>query len=134
MPAGIRKSDRIRHRREYERVREMGRRFRTERFLVNYQRVSGDRTRLGVIVSSKMKKASDRNRAKRLMREFFRLNRAQIKEWFKGFAKENDSGLEIVLVAYPGAEAMSYAEVEQELRAGFEKEARMQERLRLGEE
>jgi RNase P protein component len=68
------------------------------------------------------------------MREFFRLNRAQIKEWFKGFAKENDSGLEIVLVAYPGAEAMSYAEVEQELRAGFEKEARMQERLRLGEE
>ncbi len=121
--ARFRKSDRIRLSRDYARIKESGKRFRTRHFLLNYQRSDGDGIRLGTVVSSRVRPAHKRNRCKRLIREYFRMNRSEIKGWFEFAWNHNGSGLDLVVVAYPGAEGLSFGELKQELNAGLEQEA-----------
>jgi len=127
--SGLSKKDRIRLSRDYQRIKQAGKRFRTQNFLVNYQIAEGGRIRLGVIVTGRMKRACDRNRAKRLLREFFRLNRGEIKAGFAQALNHNELGLDLIVIAYPGAEKLKYNEVKQELEAGLKKEAK---RIRKG--
>jgi len=119
----LRKKDRLRTDSEYQAVRKQGKRFRTKNFLVNYLVRDDSQIRLGVITSSKFKKAVARNRAKRLLREFFRLNRKEIKSILASAIKREDLGLDLIFVAYPGAELLKYQEVRDELIEGFKKEA-----------
>jgi len=128
---GLSKKDRIRLQKDFERIKERGKRFRTEHFLVNYLIKDEQTIRLAAVVSSKIKKAVKRNRAKRLIREFFRLNRKKIKALFSSALARDSFGIDIIFVAYPGAEELKYQEVEKELWKGFEKEA---ERLKDAEE
>jgi ribonuclease P protein component len=64
---------RIRKRREYERVQESGRRATTPHFVfLQFAREEAGEARLGVVASRKVGTAVVRNRCKRLVREAFR--------------------------------------------------------------
>jgi len=117
----IEKDDRIRSRFEYQKIQKEGKRFRVSNFLVNYLIQEGEGIRFGITVSRKMRRAVDRNRAKRVLREFFRLNREELKNMFeRGLGRV--AGVSLVFVAYPGSEKLKYQEARAQLMAGFEKE------------
>ena len=70
------RSDRLRRRSEYDRVYEQGQRVHGQ-FMIVFRVSSAPSpdTRFGVSASRKFGKAVDRNRAKRVVREIFRLNK-----------------------------------------------------------
>jgi len=119
---GIRKKERIRSDLEYQEIRRQGKRFRTKNFLVNYLIREGDGIKFGVRVSREIKRACDRNRAKRLVREFFRVNKYEILKQFQETVGKKGFALEIVFIAYPATEALKLEQVEKELRNGLTKE------------
>jgi len=61
-------------------------------------------TRLGITASRKVGGAVERNRAKRLVREFFRLHRAKLQP-----------GSDIVVIVRAGADKLSLEHAEEEL-------------------
>jgi len=125
---GIRKKERIRSDLEYQEIRKQGKRFRTKNFLVNYLIREGNNIKFGIRVSREIKKACDRNRAKRLVREFFRLNKDEILRQFQEAVGKKGLALEIVFIAYPGLEALKLEQIKKELRDGLNKEiGRIQE-------
>ena len=117
----IEKDDRILSRFEYQKIQKEGKRFRVSNFLVNYLIQDGERIRFGITVSRKMRRAVDRNRAKRVLREFFRLNREELKSMFeRGLGRV--AGVNLVFVAYPGSEKLKYQDARAQLLTGFERE------------
>ena len=95
---------RIKHGRDFARVREQGERLACGCLVVNWLRLpAGSATRLGVVASSKIGGAVVRSRVKRLLRESFRLHWA-------GF----DGPVELVLVARLSIAGKNYAEVERD--------------------
>ena len=69
------KADRILKRHEFVRLAKSGRRIQNEYFIAVFFPSRHGRSRLGVTVTKKVGCAVKRNRIKRLVREFFRLNR-----------------------------------------------------------
>ena len=69
------KPDRILKRHEYMALAKSGRRIQNENFIAVFASGRHDRPRLGITVTKKVGQAVKRNRIKRLVREFFRLNR-----------------------------------------------------------
>lgn len=78
MRFSLTKADRILRRREYIALSKDGRRIQNEHFIVYFSAGQHDRSRIGVTVTKKVGNAVKRNRIKRLVREFFRLNRHRI--------------------------------------------------------
>jgi len=76
------KADRILKRHEFVALAKSGRRIQNEYFIAVFSPSRHGRSRLGVTVTKKVGCAVKRNRIKRLVREFFRLNRHFITgEW-----------------------------------------------------
>jgi len=69
------KADRILKRREFIALSKSGRRVQNTEFIAYFLPAQHDRSRLGVTVTKKVGQAVERNRIKRHVREFFRLNR-----------------------------------------------------------
>lgn len=68
---------RIKQGRDFSRVRQVGERLTTGCLVANWQRLPAQTlSRLGVITSGKIGNAVKRNRARRLLREAFRLHQA----------------------------------------------------------
>ena len=100
------KAARLRRRTEFLRVQRAGQRNNVQHFVLIAAPGRSDAARLGITVSSRVGNAVARNRVKRLVRELFRTRSPHR-------AGAND----VVVIAKPGAEVLTYAEVVSELEA-----------------
>jgi ribonuclease P protein component len=110
MPAaaasGFRPEDRLRHRREFLRVYQEGRRIGGRCFGLFYLAGASDRHRLGLTVPRHVGGAVVRNRVKRRLREIFRLNREILGE----------NPMDLVINVYPPGGKAPSAELLDEFR------------------
>ena len=111
---GLPAERRIKQSREFARIKSNGRRFSLGCLILNWSlNPSGISPRVGVIVSRKVGNAVVRNRAKRYMRESFRLHQAEMPKT-----------LQLVLVARPSIARQPFGQVEKDLLAAL-KQARL---------
>jgi len=103
------KAVRIRRRREFLALQRDGRRRHTSHFVVIRCLSSTASSRLGVTVSSRIGNAVVRNRVKRVVREVFRSRRADL-------LPVSD----VLVIAKPGASALTYAQAATELERVLE--------------
>ena len=69
------KSERLLRRFEFLKLSKHGKRTQNKHFIINYKYRPSNKTRLGITVSKKVGGAVTRNRLKRLVREYYRLNK-----------------------------------------------------------
>ena len=106
---GFGRAMRIKHGRDFARVREQGGRLACGCLVANWLRLpTGSATRLGVVAGAKIGGAVVRSRVKRLLRESFRLHRLE----FGG-------PVDLVLVARPSIAGKNYTEVERDFLAAM---------------
>jgi len=79
---GFSKADRLLKRSEFIELSKIGKKIQNDQFIVIYSPSRDKRTRLGITASKKVGKAIERNRIKRQIREFFRLNRQNISDFW----------------------------------------------------
>ena len=97
------KAARLRHRQEFLRAQAQGKRFHTRHFGVTLAPMAEGHPRLGLVATRRMGKAVQRNRVKRLLREFFRRHQTGL------------PAFDLVIMAKKGASALAYHQVEEEL-------------------
>ncbi len=107
-PYAFPKEDRVRRRAEYQRIFREGARFQTPHFRISILPNHLPHRRLGITVAKKIGPAVQRNRLKRRIREFFRLNRAVLPE-----------GSDVVITAKEGAPGLTFWELSEELKGFF---------------
>lgn len=96
---------RIKESREFARIKANGRRFSSGCVTLNWSLLpESPSARLGVVVSRKVGNAVIRARAKRLLREVFRLHQGELPK-----------SLQLVLVARPSITKKRFAGVEQDI-------------------
>lgn len=101
---GFGRAQRIKHGRDFARVREQGERLACGCLVANWLRLpAGAPTRLGVVAGAKVGGSVIRTRVKRLLREAFRLHQVVLK-----------GPVDLVLVARPSIAGKSFALVERD--------------------
>ena len=103
------KTARLRRRMEFLSIQREGRRRHTAHFVVIRRPAAGDLSRLGITVSSRVGNSPVRNRIKRLMREVFRRHR-------EALSPPSD----VVIIARPGADNLTYAHAATEFARALE--------------
>jgi ribonuclease P protein component len=98
------KHERICKRSDYLTIYEQGVRSYSKHFTIIACRNQEGNSRLGITVTKKVGSAVQRNRIKRLLREFFRLNKSRLL-----------SSQDIVIIAKKDAYALTYQDVCREL-------------------
>jgi len=76
---GFPKKERLLKRSDYLHLSKTGKKYHRKRFFCILKKGSGQRPRLGITVTKKVGCAVERNRIKRVCREFFRLNRNRLR-------------------------------------------------------
>jgi ribonuclease P protein component len=110
---------RIKQGRDFMRVRQHGQRLVMGCLIANWQRLpAGSQSRLGVITSGKIGGAVARNRARRLLRESFRLHQHDLAQ-----------PLDLVLVARQSIAEKPFAEVEKDFLTTLRKARLLVERI-----
>ena len=104
----LRKEERLRRKGEFETIAKEGARKHTKNFLVISRKNNQGYSRLGAVASKRLGKAVERNRVKRLMREFFRRNKDRL-----------PPSTDYVIVGKKGAQDLQYDQVAAELGAPF---------------
>jgi ribonuclease P protein component len=95
---------RLQQKREFDRIRAQGRRVSKGCLIANWMKLpNGSLSKLGVITSRKLGKAPIRTRARRLLRESFRLHQHELIE-----------PVAVVLVARASIVGRKFADVEQD--------------------
>ncbi|MGO8763180.1 MAG: ribonuclease P protein component [Desulfobaccales bacterium] len=97
------KAVRLRHRHDFLRAQAQGKRLHTRHFGVVLAPMAEGHPRLGLVVTKRLGKAVQRNRVKRVLREFFRRHQAGL------------PAFDLVIMAKKGAPALEYHQVEAEL-------------------
>jgi ribonuclease P protein component len=96
--------ERVRCSADFQRVKKAGKRAKTPHFGLNIIQNDLEHHRLGLIVQKRFWSAPKRNRIKRVMREWFRLNKSRIPQ----------PARDIVIIARPGAERLSPGDLSKE--------------------
>lgn len=100
----LRRAMRIKQGRDFARLRQQGQRLACGCLVGNWQRLPvHSQSRLGVITSGKLGNAVVRSRARRLLREAFRLHQHQLTE-----------PVDLVLVARPSLVGKAFVEMEKD--------------------
>jgi len=97
----FKKEERLLKRSDFDLVYKKGRKLHSRNFFAAY--IRGARRRIGLTVSSKVGPAHKRNRIKRVVREYFRLNKADFPV------------ADVVITAKPGAGALLNGEIRAEV-------------------
>lgn len=119
-PAGLPRTQRIRKRPEFVRIQDSPARVGTRHLLLLLAaRADDGPPRLGVVASRKVGCAVMRNRAKRLVREAFRLHQRALPR-----------GLDLVIIVRPGTHELALADVAGELVHAAPQVARRAKELR----
>ena len=100
----FKKEERIRKRADFIDLNLHGKRYYTKHFLVILKQNRRDITRLGIAVSKTVGNSVKRNRIKRLIREFFRLNKQQIPK-----------GYDILVIALRKDNKLTFSGTQEEL-------------------
>ena len=101
----------IKQSREFAQVRQEGERLPFGCLIANWRKLApGARSRLGVITSAKIGGAVVRSRARRLLRESFRLHQNQLAQ-----------PLDLILVARPSIAKKTFAAVERDFLTSLKK-------------
>ena len=104
---GFARSQRLKQGRDFARARQEGQRVVLGCLIANWRRLPADATtRLGVVTSKKIGGAVVRNRARRLMREAFRVHQGELTQ-----------PVDLVLVARQSIAGRGLAEVEKDFLA-----------------
>ena len=106
----LKKSYKIIKRPDYLRIGREASKLRTKNFIILYLRNSASHSRCGVTTTKKIGGAVQRNRVKRLIREFFRLNQHH-------FKRPSD----FIFIAGKGSINLGYTEVRDELLSALGK-------------
>lgn len=105
------RASRIKQRRDFTRLRQQGERLTFGCLIVNWRRLApAAQSRLGVITSSRIGGAIVRSRARRLLRESFRLHQHQLLQ-----------PVDLVLVARPSISGKDFASVERDFLTSMRK-------------
>jgi ribonuclease P protein component len=99
------KKERITSPQDFRRVMKSGRRLSSRNFILFVRKNESLFHRLGIVVKKEIGPATFRNRMKRYIREFFRLQKHQIK-----------GSYDIILMVKKGCSVNRYQEAEEELR------------------
>ena len=104
------KADRIKKSYEYRGLSISGRRLYSDLFVIVTRKNHLSRSRLGITVSKKVGKAVTRNRIKRIIREYFRLNRSLL-----------PGRLDLNIIARQSSGSLDAAAIRNHLRTCFDK-------------
>lgn len=118
-PKGLRfgRAARIKQGRDFARIRREGERLANGCLIANWRNLEvGASSRLGVITAGKIGGAVVRNRARRLMRESFRLHQRDL-----------ERPVDLVLVARPSIAGKHFADVEHDLLTTLRKAGLLKE-------
>ena len=102
------KEERIRRRADFLRISRDGARYQTRHFRLSICPNSLPHRRLGITVAKRVGSAVERNRVKRLLREFFRRNKLKL-----------PASTDIVVVAKEGAAGLNLWQLIDELKGIF---------------
>jgi ribonuclease P protein component len=113
MPHGFGKAQRVRQKAEFQHVFDTGFRISSRFFTLIVGSGPGPSARLGIVASKKLGDAVRRNRAKRLIREVFRLNQPL------------GGGERVDLVVIPRRELLdaTFAEIDRDFRSAWRRVA-----------
>jgi len=102
------KEERIRRRADFLRISRDGAKYQTGHFRLSMCPNSFPHRRLGITVGKHVGSAVKRNRVKRLIREFFRLNKGRL-----------PASTDFVIIAKAGATGLNFWQVSDELKGIF---------------
>jgi ribonuclease P protein component len=100
------KENRLKKKKDFENIFKNGKTFRSKNITVKYLFNEIEDNKIGFVVSKKFsKKATERNKVKRRLREIVRKNKKQIKK-----------GVDIILIALPSLKGLTFEEIEKEIK------------------
>lgn len=110
---GLDKKERIHLQRDFQRIYKNGRRLQAPSFTVIMMENDLGFSRVAAVAGKRVGKAVARNRVKRLIREFFRLNKCRLRP-----------STDYIIIGKEGAERLKYQDVQRQLSFLLQEDSR----------